>query len=107
MIAVAVVAVVFGLVRWKRTMDRRAYFYAERAMYHTVRGFDGVPDWIRDEQPPEVRRRIEYHAALARKWNRAYRYPWLPVDPDPPEPEWARVPDSARRALPPELQTIH
>jgi hypothetical protein len=25
-------------------------------------------------------------AALARKYERAARYPWLPVEPDPPEP---------------------
>ncbi len=29
---------------------------------------------------------IAYHAAMARKYRRAARYPWLPVEPDPPEP---------------------
>jgi hypothetical protein len=28
-----------------------------------------------------------YHAALVAKYRRAARFPWLPVDPDPPEPE--------------------
>jgi hypothetical protein len=27
-----------------------------------------------------------YHAAMARKYGRAARYPWLPVEPDPPPP---------------------
>ena len=27
-----------------------------------------------------------YDAALARKYQRAARYPWLPVEPDPPQP---------------------
>jgi hypothetical protein len=32
-------------------------------------------------------RRRDYYAALRRKYCRAARYPWLPVSPDPPEPE--------------------
>jgi hypothetical protein len=28
-----------------------------------------------------------YHAAMARKYRRAARYPWLPVEPDPPAPK--------------------
>jgi hypothetical protein len=31
-------------------------------------------------------RRSEYFEALQRKYERAARYPWLPVAPDPPEP---------------------
>jgi hypothetical protein len=31
-------------------------------------------------------RRGDYHAALQAKYERAARYPWLPVDPDRPEP---------------------
>jgi hypothetical protein len=31
--------------------------------------------------------RADYHASLARKYEHAARYPWLPVEPDPPEPE--------------------
>jgi hypothetical protein len=30
-------------------------------------------------------RNTEYHAAMARKYCRVALYPWLPVDPDPPE----------------------
>jgi FtsZ-interacting cell division protein ZipA len=33
------------------------------------------------------RRRMDYHRDLAEKYERAARYPWLPVAPDPPEPE--------------------
>jgi hypothetical protein len=29
----------------------------------------------------------DHHAALKRKYERAARYPWLSVDPDPPRPE--------------------
>jgi hypothetical protein len=32
-------------------------------------------------------RKVSYHAALRKKYEWAARYPWLPVEPDPPEPE--------------------
>src|SRR4051812_43881044 len=35
---------------------------------------------------PGPGRRTEYHAAMRRKYERAARYPWLPVPPDPPPP---------------------
>jgi hypothetical protein len=31
-------------------------------------------------------RKMEYHAAMARKYRHVARFPWLPVEPDPPEP---------------------
>jgi hypothetical protein len=31
--------------------------------------------------------RADHHASLAGKYERAARYPWLLVEPDPPEPE--------------------
>jgi hypothetical protein len=31
--------------------------------------------------------RADHHAAMVRKYERAARYPWLPVEPDPPPPE--------------------
>jgi hypothetical protein len=31
--------------------------------------------------------RAAYHARLRQKYEEAARYPWLPVDSDPPEPE--------------------
>ena len=46
------------------------------------------------QDPPPIRawrmsqeRRIAYHQAMKQKYERASRYPWLPVLPDPPEPE--------------------
>jgi hypothetical protein len=32
-------------------------------------------------------RRAEYHERTALRWARAAARPWLPVEPDPPEPE--------------------
>ena len=31
--------------------------------------------------------RADHHAAMARKYEHAARYPWLLVEPDPPEPD--------------------
>jgi hypothetical protein len=31
--------------------------------------------------------RADHHASLARKYEEAARHPWLPVEPDPPEPK--------------------
>ncbi len=31
--------------------------------------------------------KIAYHAAMADKYQHAARYPWLPIEPDAPEPE--------------------
>ncbi|WP_210420100.1 hypothetical protein [Aquisphaera giovannonii] len=31
-------------------------------------------------------RRVEYHAAMAYKYRHVARFPWLPIEPDPPEP---------------------
>lgn len=33
------------------------------------------------------RKRAEYFAAMRAKYERASRYPWLPIAPDPPVPE--------------------
>jgi len=32
-------------------------------------------------------RQREYHAAMVRKYRYVARFPWLPVEPDPPEPQ--------------------
>lgn len=33
-----------------------------------------------------IRDLLAYHTSLRQKYERAARYPWLPVEPDPPEP---------------------
>jgi hypothetical protein len=33
-----------------------------------------------------LHRQVEYHAAMIRKYRGVARFPWLPVEPDPPEP---------------------
>ncbi len=36
---------------------------------------------------PRYKQRAEFYSRLREKYDRAARYPWLPVAPDPPEPE--------------------
>jgi hypothetical protein len=82
MVAVAIVAVLLGL--WAGIERRRADF-RRIARYHSYRNLGLLVD-SRSLTPLELRR-DEWHAALAKKYTRAARYPWLPVEPDPPEPE--------------------
>ena len=35
---------------------------------------------------PKMIERLFHHYDLIKKYKRAARYPWLPVEPDPPEP---------------------
>jgi hypothetical protein len=76
MVAVAVVGVVLGIGsdldrRRRRFLDLRSY-YREKAVIHSE-------CWTR------IVSMRDYY--LSRKYERAARYPWLPVAPDPPEPE--------------------
>jgi hypothetical protein len=41
-------------------------------------------------------RQVEYHAAMVRKYRGVARYPWLPVEPDPPEPRLEPDPPEPR-----------
>jgi hypothetical protein len=49
------------------------------------------PHWR--QQIAQMTQEIAYHAAMARKYERAARYPWRPVDPDPPLPNELRTAD--------------
>lgn len=90
MLAVAVAAVVLTTVQWWR---RRAS-YAERAEYHrrwSESKHSFTPDGMSEEQMrrafAEMAAENRFHRDLARKYEHAARYPWLPVAPDPPLPE--------------------
>lgn len=43
---------------------------------------DGYRHWV-----DVYRKSAEYHAAMKAKYARLARHPWLPVEPDPPEPD--------------------
>jgi hypothetical protein len=77
MIAVAILAFLFGMA------DRSRRFSAIADLY------DGHSE--ASVKTPDERRRLAlwnaYNRAVCRKYRRAARHPWLPVEPDPPEPE--------------------
>ena len=102
MVAVAIVALLIsGGLRLKQ---RRDYFLSlarshERKMPSStaegkaLRSLFGSTSRMSGEAIMLLRRdfdrmmdRADHHAALVRKYRRAARYPWLPVEPDPPEP---------------------
>ncbi len=117
MVTVAVIGVmsggVVGGVRLKRRHDgfqARARFYIQyESSWKKMEGIacahlqgleeqsaaaeprpDLVADW--KENIKECRRWAVYNAGMARKYRHAARFPWLPVEPDPPLPDpWLPV----------------
>jgi hypothetical protein len=101
MVAVAIVALlIYGcMVRRHRLSLAALCQIADRGVRHTGASYrleDGI-ETLRTVKtgapaltPAEVegrRRRAAYWVALGRKYERAALIPWLPVAPDPPEPE--------------------
>jgi hypothetical protein len=107
MIAVAVAALVIGLtvgagVLLKR---RRAYFLllaqahqnevtSSTARREALKLRFGHTSGMGNEEIMRLYRdydrmmdRADHHAAMAAKYLQVARYPWLPVAPDPPEPD--------------------
>jgi hypothetical protein len=78
MVAVAVVAIGLGVVDW---IGRRAARFRALWAYHINRvGLVSSPNpW-----PHEVQG--IYHLKMGEKYRVAALRPWLPVEPDPPEP---------------------
>jgi hypothetical protein len=79
MLAVAVVATLLACRAW---MIRRAARFRDLSAYHTM-------EWERIDTTgsPDVDARGEWHRAMGVKYRDASRRPWLPVEPDTPEPE--------------------
>jgi hypothetical protein len=89
MIVVAVVGIVLGLwIMKKRRDDFREM--ANRQGYFA--GMFGLDAWESREAGDHARaanseKKQDRCKAIQIKYERAARYPWLPVEPDPPEPE--------------------
>jgi len=62
----------------RRVKERQAWVADGSARPGTVRTSIAIRD--------QISRQIDYWRNLKSKYERAARYPWLPVDPDPPEP---------------------
>src|SRR4051812_1471105 len=100
MIAVAVVALVMGGYCLKRRRDDflwRVRVHTEEATWRledSVMLCSRAINSMDDIELARLKRRtvilpqlIAYHKALAQKYWGAARYPWLPVEPDTPEPK--------------------
>ncbi len=89
MVAVAVVGVVLCLHLYLREKaDPLSRGYREIADRHEMRLHQISMDIV--YRPAEKARwmlHAAHHAAMVEKYSRAARYPFLPVAPDPPEPE--------------------
>lgn len=88
MVAVAIAGLAFGTDRLAR---RRAY-YDQRAEIWQERADDfvtGTGVCLREEldRPGMYMKLYEHNLALAKKYREVARRPWLPVEPDPPQPE--------------------
>jgi hypothetical protein len=75
MVVLAAVALSLGTYRMLMRIEDFRMDCAVQVLIHDV-----GPDF---KNP----RKAAYHAAMLRKWKRAADYPWLPVEPDPPEPQ--------------------
>jgi hypothetical protein len=102
MVAVAVVGILMGadlgVTRRSRRFARLSTHHTNAALEHfgTLMALGGWPPPLQDLSPAELARvrilyrvnaLVNYHSALTQKYERAARYPWLPVAPDPMEPE--------------------
>lgn len=100
-VAVTVAAVGMAVVVWVRRWPDISAKREVHALFHAieetaatkgtpfeddVQGRIWLPPVIQVKQAPNSRL-AAYHAAMKSKWERASRYPWLPVAPDPPQPK--------------------
>lgn len=111
MVVVALVALAAGgfreharLKQLSEWYNRRALFFARRGGHYRLNLALTHADWeakvseIRKANegewfktgagpsPEDCRRLWPYYQSLRLKYEHASRYPWLPVEPDPPEP---------------------
>ena len=110
MVAVAVVGLIMGgIVGHDRLKRRRGHLlnlarthllrevacHNEANLYHALeenlRGEATYEDVYRRDyrkgRKENAIQRTRYHRAMVGKYRRAARYPWLPVESDPPEPD--------------------
>jgi hypothetical protein len=85
MVAVAIAGIVLGV-----TIERHNRF-RKIAAHHQAefkKILSGLPfHFSGDSSLDPKMRRLEWHEPMRLKYERAARYPWLPVGPDPPEPD--------------------
>ncbi len=75
MLLIAVVAI--GVWVWRMMKLQEGYWH--EAQRHAI--------LAASSEAKKEDRLTDYHTHLKLKYERAARYPWLPLEPDPPEPE--------------------
>jgi hypothetical protein len=91
MLVVALAAVsVWGLKLWRLSTDyatRARRHQAAEALYRLAAVELSSSPALYEQTPGSIPlSTADYHAAMARKYERAAPFPWLTVEPDPPEP---------------------
>lgn len=89
MVVVAIIGLAMGGIVGGFRMGRRRDDFLKRARYHrsmemAYRTFRPTPTWV---MTPRVSETTAHYATMANKYRYAAQYPWLPVEPDPPEPQ--------------------
>jgi hypothetical protein len=87
MLGVAVAALVItGCLGISRARGQREWLagYHESRAGSLMKNAEPGSSEIKD---PVIRAQLRWNEAMAEKYRWAARYPWLPIAPDPPEPE--------------------
>jgi hypothetical protein len=93
MVAVAVVAVLFAGEATRRRWESIASEYRRKAggyehvIFVATHSSNLEAARGNDSENRKYKRIADHYLALRRKYERAARYPWLPVAPDPAEPK--------------------
>ena len=89
MVAVALVGTGLGVAIERRKRFERIADHHRAEFQRLARRLPqiGYGDPFDDPILGPVWRRLEWHEPMRLKYEHAARYPWLPVEPDPPEPE--------------------
>jgi hypothetical protein len=85
MVAVAVAGIVLGVAIDRRNRLRKIAAHHQAEFKKLVR--QGPIILFAGSSDDPIMRRLEWHESMRLKYDWAARYPWLPVGPDPPEPE--------------------
>lgn len=94
LVVVTLVAIGCWLFVRSREFQRRADFHAEESMVVRWNAVSEYAETLWQPHEKAEREQIhqggvdlsEYHLQLSKKYRRAAKYPWLPVEADPPPP---------------------
>jgi hypothetical protein len=86
MIAMAIAAFALATVLWVARLRASAARYRSLALQYEISETLYANPSIGPPKPSDLVVVVRHVASLRRKHERAARYPWLPIEPDPPDP---------------------